>query len=281
MPRADSSAQNEYGGDWTIRKLDNLGAYADAYTTALKNQPFKLIYLDAFAGEGTVAIKSGEFAGEVIDGSARVALDIRAKPFDELVFVEKDAAVASRLKTFLNENARGRNTRVLVDDANTAVPQFCERLDGYDRALVLLDPFATEVAWSTVQALADSEKCDVLILFPTMAVRRMMARYEDPETAQFKERFTKIYGGEGWMSLYRQREQPSLFPDDPTNESPQGVDKLVAIYLDRLEEAFKACVSQSLTNRTNSAMFEFIVACGDRKGAPIARRIANAIVKKA
>ena len=120
----------------------------------------------------------------------------------------------------------------------------------------------------------------MLILFPTMAVRRMMAA-EDPEAAQFKERFTKIYGGDGWMSLYQQRMQPSLFPDEPTHESLQGVNELVAIYLDRLREAFKSCVSQPLTNRTNSAMFEFIVACGDRKGAPIARRIANAIVKKA
>lgn len=63
-----------YGGDWTVEKLRNLGAYADAYTTALKNQPFRLIYFDAFAGEGSVAIKSGLHAGNVIDGSATVAL---------------------------------------------------------------------------------------------------------------------------------------------------------------------------------------------------------------
>ena len=27
--------------------------YLDAYTTALKSQPFQLIYVDAFAGEGS------------------------------------------------------------------------------------------------------------------------------------------------------------------------------------------------------------------------------------
>ena len=43
------------GGKWTIDKLDILERYLDAYTTALKNQPFKLMYIDAFAGTGESA----------------------------------------------------------------------------------------------------------------------------------------------------------------------------------------------------------------------------------
>ncbi len=41
-----------YGGSWTIKKLDILEKYLNAYTTALKGQPFKLAYIDAFAGTG-------------------------------------------------------------------------------------------------------------------------------------------------------------------------------------------------------------------------------------
>ena len=39
-----------FGGRWTETKLEILEAYLNAYTTALKHKPFKLIYIDAFAG---------------------------------------------------------------------------------------------------------------------------------------------------------------------------------------------------------------------------------------
>ena len=41
-----------FGGDWTEEKLDMLRKYLRAYTTALKRQPFGLMYIDAFAGSG-------------------------------------------------------------------------------------------------------------------------------------------------------------------------------------------------------------------------------------
>lgn len=46
------SALVSFGGSWTHRKLEILRLYLDAYTTVLKNQRFRLIYVDAFAGEG-------------------------------------------------------------------------------------------------------------------------------------------------------------------------------------------------------------------------------------
>ncbi|MBU4201002.1 MAG: hypothetical protein KKG09_03200 [Verrucomicrobia bacterium] len=41
-----------FGGDWTEIKLGMLGDYLNAYTTALKAQPFAKLYIDAFAGTG-------------------------------------------------------------------------------------------------------------------------------------------------------------------------------------------------------------------------------------
>ena len=45
-----------YGGEWTHQKLDILEDYLNAYTTALKNQHFRLLYIDAFAGTGYVEL---------------------------------------------------------------------------------------------------------------------------------------------------------------------------------------------------------------------------------
>ena len=46
------TTEHSFGGPWTQEKLEILSRYLDAYTTALKNQPFRLIYIDAFAGPG-------------------------------------------------------------------------------------------------------------------------------------------------------------------------------------------------------------------------------------
>ena len=84
-----SESPTTYGGLWTLEKLNILESYLDAYTTALKKQHFKLIYIDAFAGTGYVEFQD-EKAKYFIRGSANIAANISDKPFDRLIFVEKD-----------------------------------------------------------------------------------------------------------------------------------------------------------------------------------------------
>lgn len=84
-----------FGGAWTKEKLAVLAAYLDAYTTALKNQHFDLVYLDAFAGNGYWRPKASD---SVYDGSPRIALKIDDKPFDKVVLIEKDPANCDSLR---------------------------------------------------------------------------------------------------------------------------------------------------------------------------------------
>ena len=47
----------QFGGPWTLRKLEVLAGYLQSYTTALKNKPtpknpFRKAFIDAFAGSG-------------------------------------------------------------------------------------------------------------------------------------------------------------------------------------------------------------------------------------
>src|SRR5574337_1026431 len=93
-------------GPWAREKLDALQRYLDFYTKVLKNQRWRTIYLDAYAGGGRAVVRTGTKndtssganlfveepaidveARELIDGSPRVALDI-ANPFDRYVFVD-------------------------------------------------------------------------------------------------------------------------------------------------------------------------------------------------
>ena len=84
---------NQFGGPWTEEKLDILEAYLDAYTTALNNSGFQLVYIDAFAGSGGILPWSGadpaqrRDARSLIMGSAARALAVDDRPFDRLVFV--------------------------------------------------------------------------------------------------------------------------------------------------------------------------------------------------
>lgn len=43
---------HQFGGPWTVEKLDALRGYLIGYAQALKNQPFRRWYIDAFAGTG-------------------------------------------------------------------------------------------------------------------------------------------------------------------------------------------------------------------------------------
>ena len=149
-----------FGGPWTEEKLAVLEKYLDSYTTALKSQPFKsqpfnLVYVDAFAGEGVWQPKSdymddyGEYRG-VIEGSARRALKIQDKPFDRLVFIDKDPKRCASLDKLKAEHP-SRDITVLNEDANDALPSICNRLVWNDRLVVFLDPYATSVQWTTIE----------------------------------------------------------------------------------------------------------------------------------
>ena len=80
------SGQDGFGGPWTEEKLDRVARYLQAYTTALKNQPFQLMYIDAFAGTGYRASRQkGQSARgffslpqvtALAKGSARRALEV-------------------------------------------------------------------------------------------------------------------------------------------------------------------------------------------------------------
>ncbi len=64
-----------FGGGWTRMKLDTIERHLDAYSTALKKTPFKLLYIDALAGTGQVHISTvAEEARALLRGSAERAM---------------------------------------------------------------------------------------------------------------------------------------------------------------------------------------------------------------
>ena len=275
-PRMGAPAQ--FGGRWTSQKLDILERYLDAYTTALKRQKFKLVYIDAFAGSGRIALRDNNKARGFLDGSAARAIKIRDKAFDRLIFVEEDVARRKELRTLRRDHPR-RNIDVVDADANEFLRKFDNDWRCW-RGVLLLDPFGAEVEWSTIEKIADFNALDTWILFPTSGLARMLPRNKTPEDVDptWATLLTKVYGDDSWRKLYH--ETTDLLGETLRQRRP-GVSGLLSIYKAKLRDLFDDRFlekSRTLKNSRNSPLFEFIFCAGHPAGAKIAHRIAKHII---
>lgn len=282
MPDAyDEPGASDFGGSWTVLKLEILESYLDFYTTALKNQPFNLMYIDAFAGTGRINPRGeDEGAQEFIEGSAARALRIADKSFDRLIFVEKDTDRYESLEELRRSNPH-KDIRTDNTDANTFLSNLQEDWRGW-RGVLFLDPFATEVQWSTMEKIAGFDALDTWILFPVSAIARMMptSRTPDDISPAWAESLNRIFGDEDWRDLYRPNPQLSMFGDAMQQRDP-GVDGILRIYKEKLSDLFKQRFmdqSKTFTNSRNSPLFEFMFCAGNPRGAALAKRVARYIL---
>jgi three-Cys-motif partner protein len=161
------------------------------------------------------------------------------------------------------------------------LPRFCASLRALDRAVVFLDPFATQVSWSTVVSLAETKKVDCWILFPVAAIARMMPRDDQPSDA-LATQLDRIFGlRDHWSDFYRQSAQLPMFEPIPGYERLPGSLQIADRYRARLEEVF---VSVAPTRRTfrnshNAPMFELFFGASNPTGAPRAIRMADYILQ--
>ena len=278
-----SQNQERYGGPWTLEKLRILEKYLDAYTTALKGQRFDLMYIDAFAGTGSVELRREDYRGfvqEFIPGSAKIAVGIENKPFDKLVFVERDTGRCEKLREVERENP-GRNIRIENREANEFLVGMREDWGNW-RGVLFLDPFATHVRWSTVEKIAGFNALDTWILFPTSAVSRMLPISRKPGdiSEAWVEKLNKVYGDDSWKNLYGKNPQLNLFNFEEHGRT-RGVDGLIGIYKNKLSGLFGDRFlqkSRTLKNSKNSVLFEFLFCVGNERGIGPAKRIANHIL---
>jgi three-Cys-motif partner protein len=283
-----------FGGGWTERKLDILAAYLEAYNTALKNQPFTRVYIDAFAGTGyrsraSRAMRTLDLFQDVEDaeaqdflkGSATRALEV-VPSFDKYIFIESDPDKVTELQALKDAHPdKAHAVEIVQDDANAYVQRYCATIPAEVRAVVFLDPFATQVAWETVAAIAGTHAVDVWILFPLMAVNRLLAN--DPAKA-CRTALDRLFGTSQWFEqFYRTHAESSIFgqPFDMVRKAC-SFDGIAAFYLDRLRSVFAEVAPRPrlFCNSRNSPMFQLFFAAGNPKGAPIAVRIAAHLLGK-
>ena len=207
-------------------------------------------------------------------------MGIQDKSFDKYVFSEADPR-RYYILTELRREFPARDITVHNEDANVMLPRFCESLQPLDRAVVFLDPFATSVSWSSVEAIARTKKIDCWILFPVGAIARMMPTDDQPRES-WAIQLDRIFGSrEHWQDFYRLSAQLSFFESDPGYERPGGSGPIADRYRERLESVFHtvAPTRRILKNYRNSPMFELFFVASNPEGARPAVRIADHILR--
>lgn len=283
------ATSQKFGGNWTEEKLNIFTSYLDAYLIALQNQKFKKIYIDAFAGTGEIETREG---GEYLVGSAKRAL-AADRNFDRYYFIEADSQKAGELQEMINTEFPQMRSIVTIfcGDANDTLVKIISSVDWrYNRGLLFLDPYATQVNWSTLENVARTKSIDVWYLFPFSALERMLPK--NGKYDKWEDCIDRLLGDSGWREeFYKKDPQMTLFdliPETGQSNSERMVkdanpDHIKAYILSRLKTIFP-CVSKNskiFRNSRNSPMFLFCFAISSEslKAQRLALRMADHILK--
>lgn len=283
-----------FGGSWTEKKLQILHDYLKSYNTALKNQPFKRVYIDAFAGTGYRQQREikydmedlfEEFAPseseEFMKGSATLALDV-SPSFDKYFFIESDKNKVDELEK-LKESYPTKKGKIEIvqGDANEFIQNYCRDEDWKStRAVLFLDPFATEVGWETIEAIAKTKCIDVWILFPLMAINRLLAK--DHEKVCY-DCLNRVFGTNEWFEhFYKTRILEDIFGKSLEKVYKACDYKSIGdFYKQRLNTIFAGVAEKPkiFYNSRGSFLFQFFFAAANPQGSKIAVKIADHLLK--
>jgi three-Cys-motif partner protein len=209
-----SPTDHTFGGYHTDLKLSAVEKYLKAFTTALGKRAgsaakFELWYIDAFAGTGYRTVdhpatppslfgdETRPAGKELRRGSAQIALDVTPK-FDFLIFIEKRSDFATELDELSARNPQ-RRIQIVRNDANQAILSLIENNEWRSkRAVLFLDPYGMEVAWSTLAAIAQTRAIDVWYLFPLAGFFRQMPKLHSKLDDQKRRALNRLFGTTSW-----------------------------------------------------------------------------------
>ncbi len=266
-----------FGNVWTEKKLNAVEKYISAYITAMKNQSFKLCYIDAFAGNGNVTLKDGTN----IMGSALRSLNY---PFHKYYFFEQNQENADALLMKIEQQFPDKvdKVRIVVDDCNkmlqTIYSVSWRRSDW--REVAFLDPYAMDLHRNCLEAIAKTEAFDVWYFFPLMAAtRNLYKRIEDISLAN-QRKLNIMFGDDTWKTeIYKESDQFSLFKPDLEKADTEGVKTYL---LKRLKKTFPKVSEKAkiMRNGKNAPVFLlcFSVSSKNPKAINLANRIADNIL---
>jgi len=262
-------------GYWSELKLEIIGKYGSAYTTAFKNTNLKKYYIDGFSGAGVHLSKQ---TGTQIEGSPARALKV-SPPFDGFYFIDVDAKKTAFLRSKWGSRS---DVHIYTGDCNDilrkeVLPKI--KFERYERALCLLDPYGLQLDWEVMLQAGQSRAVDMFLNFPVMDMNRNAIWKKSDKVPQGGvERMTKFWGDESWkQAAYAKSPQAGLF--GASEMVKQGNEEIVAAFRKRLKKvAGFGFVAEPLPmrNSTNAVVYYLFLA----SPKSVAEKIINGIFSK-
>ncbi len=275
-----TSTRNRFGGAWTEEKLDRLRKYLGFYTQALKAQPFRLVYIDSFAGTGRCHIQS-RGGHSIIDGSAKIALDC-SPAFYAYHFIEKKKTHAAELESLIRAHPNGRRATLSMTSASDILPSLLKRYDWRStRGVLFLDPYGLQCSWPMLEEIATTRALDVFFLVSLSGLFRQAAVDQRAVDSCKAAALSRSLGTDAWRQALYVNEQADLFGGDPTVTRDKGYEAILHFTQRRLGEVFPY-VSQPLLLRGHKgaplfALF-FMVSNPEPKAIGLAGRVSREIL---
>ncbi len=278
MSKRNIGKSNQFGGTWTEKKLDIIKKYLAAYTTALKNQPFKKIYIDAFAGNGFCKIhKDGQ--DTVIEGSASIALSTEI-PFEEYYFLEEDAERADQLRALAAQHPE-KTIHIYNENCNKVLPDILQRSWRDCRAFLFLDPYGLNIDWKVIQLIAETKAIDVWFLVSLSGVYRNAPHDADKIDKHKQAALDRFLGSNEWREkFYEPTGQGDLFNSSSQERRVVDWRDISHFIQGRLEEIFEGGVNNPTILYSNNVPFfalYFALSNPGSKAKDLAKRMARDI----
>jgi three-Cys-motif partner protein len=297
-----STEKNVFGGDWSLRKLECVANYLNAYLDVFKNMDWSALwYIDAFCGSGFQGIDrcrdadvdNEEARIEFVEGSAIRALRVASnrdrvsqKSFDHFVFIECDAHKIDELKQYVGESFPDQypKCQFICADANDALPDCIGKMNWVsDRGVAFLDPCSLQLEWKTMECFRGT--CiDVWCLFPIEAICRMLPNKHMPDES-WTPKLNTVFGNNEWQSVYSQpriNQLPLFGEADDSFERNHGIDEILDYVKGRYRSIFPEVMDPAiLRGEKNSPLFALfpLIANESKKARAIAARISEHLVR--
>lgn len=285
--------QPEWGGNWTIKKLDAFAKYVAAYLTIMIKHPYwKTIYFDGFAGSGDRKMKCdsslykqlllNEEETETYKGAAERVLTLPNKlSFDFYYFIDTNSDSLKKLEQKLQQITPEKESSIQYrsGDCNQYLFELANAMKKNPKSfasLVLLDPFGMQINWESISNLKDT-RTDIWILVPTgVIVNRLLDRNGDLKHSVKLQSFFGLTEDEIREYFYKKETINTLFGEQElVHKISKPIEKIAELYIRQLKTSWKFVTEEPLRleNKRGVPIFHFVFASNNVHAVKIAKQI--------
>lgn len=271
----------------TGKKLDVIAEYLSMYQKTVGGK-FKTAYIDGFAGSGEVPLterKDDLFDKDVqtvISGSADRALNV-TPPFNRYVFIDNRKKCIEALKSKFKHSPNALRANYLIGDANECIQNICKNEQWrYQRGVVLLDPFGSQVEWKTIEIIAATQALDLWYLFPAgVGVFRQISNDGTVHNTH-ESSITRLYGTDTWKEAFLEpSKEPDLFDAPITHEKVVTPESAALFMIERMKGIFKGGILDVMIPLGKHAYPSYYLLFAWGNASPKTKTLANTLAKAA